>query len=143
MKKLILLMLLIPSLAIAGPTLEWRAMLVPPAHEPVVGNMVARYLAEVTPGYTSEHVRFGVTLKAWGVNRWVPPSVRGHDWEKFENSDYTVDDWRLSYTAKAELGPDWLHLTTEYYKPIDAGDWGGHGMERHYYWLVGFGGRYR
>lgn len=91
-KKIILLLVLLPSLAFAGPILEWRAMTVPPANEPVIGNMVARYLAEVTPGYETDNLRLGVTLKAWGVNYWLPPDVRGHGWDKWEGSDYTVEE---------------------------------------------------
>jgi hypothetical protein len=118
-------------------------MVVPPAHEPVIGNKVARYLLEVTPGYEDEYLRFGIALKAWGVNTWLHPDVRGHGWDKFTDSDYSVDEWRMSTTTRLEIGPEKFHFTTEYYKPINSGEWGGHGLERHYYWLVGFGGRYK
>jgi hypothetical protein len=143
MKNLILILLLMPSLVFAGPTLEWNATFVPPHHEPVVGDKVARYRLQVIPGYEMEYFRISLQLDAWGVQTWQPSSVVGHNWQAYENSDWSVEEWRLGTTTRAEAGPDKLHFYTEYYMPIDRKTWGGHGMERHYYWLVGFGGRYQ
>lgn len=125
-----------------GLTLDWRAMFVPPAHEPVVGNKVARYLLEITPGWESEYFRLHAIVKAWGVNTWIPPDVRGHGWEKYENSDWSVEEWRISTTLKVEIGPESLHFEVEYYRPRHNQTWGGHGMEKHYYLLAGVGGKY-
>lgn len=130
------------STATAGTlSLEWRAAVVPPAHEPVVGDKVARYMIEITPQVETDYARAELTLRSWGVQTWRTPTVRGSGWEKYEDSDWGVEKWRTGMTARGELGPDVLHLYTEYYYPFDRKSWGGHGLERHYYWLVGVGGR--
>lgn len=144
MKRLLVLLLFLPSLAWAGDfTFSWAAAVVPPAHEPVIGDKVARIMLEAEPGVVYDKFRCSVKFRSWGVNTWKSPAERGHGWEKYENSDWSVEEWRTSATVRAEAGPNKLFGFAEYYFPFNRGDWNGNGFESNYSLFVGIGGRYR
>lgn len=122
-------------------TFVWNLTVAPPHNEPVIGDKVARYRLQLHPEYATTYFRVSPEINVWGVNTWQPSDVVGHGWEAWQNSDWSVEEFRTSVTTRAEIGPKALHFYTEYYWPIDRKSWGGHGLERHYYWLVGVGGR--
>jgi hypothetical protein len=121
-------------------SLKWNATLSPPHNEPVVGNRVARYRLQVAPHLDTRWLRYKLQANAWGVNRWQLTDVVGSGLEAWSGSDWSVEEWRFSLLHRIEVGPKYLGLFMEGYMPIDRFSWGGHGMERHYYWLIGFGG---
>jgi len=130
------------TLCYAGPTLnslELSATMAPPHNEPVVGDRVARYRAELTTDVRWGCLQWEPKLTAWGVNQWRSTADIGNGSDAWENSDYSIEKWRVSHTQNLSLWlTDYAALTTEYYMPLDRKSWGGHGLERHYYWLVGF-----
>ena len=128
--------------AAAAPKLEQleiSATFAPPHNEPVVGDRVARYRLQAELDLRWWRLQWQPKVTAWGVNRWRPTDVVGHGIpQAWENSDWSVEKWRISHTQSLSLWlTDALALTTEYYMPVDRKSWGGHGLERHYYWLVG------
>jgi len=131
----------------AGPwakehtSLEYNFAFVPPHNEPVVGDKVARYRAQISPSLTTKWFRYHLDINAWLVNTWQSRDVVGNDWEAWRKSDWGVEDVRLSLLHRFSVGPEKVGLFVENYQPIDRHSWGGQGMERHYYWLVGVGGR--
>ena len=148
MRKLILtiltiLIILLPLSAQAYEVhLGWNAAMAPPHNEPVVGNKVARYRLQVKPSVEFKYFRYSLQVDAWGVNKWQPSSVVGHWPDSISGSDWSVEEWRVATTHRAEVGPYKVHAYIEYYMPLDRHNWGGHGMERHYYTLIGIGGRF-
>lgn len=144
MKNIIitLLLCLIAVPAIALPTLDHldlEVTMAPPHNEPVVGDMVARYRGQLSADIRWGRVQWEPKLTAWGVNQWQSTAVIGNGSDAWGNSDYTIDEYRISHTQNLSIWiTDHAALTTEYYMPLDRKSWGGHGLERHYYWLVGF-----
>ena len=122
--------------------LEWNAGVLLPHHEAVVGDSVARYRLQATPTYEFNYGKYSLQVDAWGVQKWQPSSVVGHFPESYENSDWSVEKVRVSTKHRLKLGADKLHLFVEYYMPLNRRQWGGHGMERHYYLLAGVGGTF-
>ena len=141
---LLLLLFATPSLAdnwfTDHTSLNYNLTFSPPHNEPVVGNQVARYRLQLNPEITFKYARYDLEFDVWGTNQWRNGSTVGNGSEAWDNSDWSIDKYRLSLTHKVHLGPETLHIFTEYYMPIDRKSWGGHGMETNYYWLVGFGG---
>lgn len=123
--------------------LTWNLTFAPPHNEPVVGDRVARYRLYLDPEWRGEYVRFATPITIWGVNTWQPSKVVGHGSEAWSNSDWSVEKVRVAITPRLEIGSQRLHFYTEYYMPLNRKSWGGHGLERHYYWLTGFGGSIR
>ncbi len=138
---LILMLCLLPCTAVAGPelaNLHLEATLSPPHNEPVIGDRVARYRVQAGADVRWGRVQWEPTLNAWGVNRWRTSEVVGHFPDSWGNSDWSIERWRVSMTHNLSLHlTDHVALTTEYYMPFDRKSWGGHGLERHYYWLIG------
>lgn len=115
------------------------ATFAPPHNEPVVGDRVARYRVQLAGDVRWWRFQWEPKLTAWGVNQWRSGATIGNGGDAWDNSDYSVDKWRVSHTQNLNVWvTDHLALTTEYYMPIDRKDWGGHGLESNYYWLVGF-----
>jgi hypothetical protein len=149
MKKLLFALfiaaLLLPAQGVAQPfSLHWNATTVPVNHEPVVGNLVARYRLQLEPRLDWGRLHYHLQANAWGGQKWRPRHTLGEGFfEKYRNSDWSVETWRFSLLHRVhfDLFGDRLQLFSEYYKPIRRHEWGGHGMERHYYWLIGVGGR--
>lgn len=133
---------LFTAAAHAGPKLEHcylTSEFAVPHNEPVIGDYVARYRAQAVAEVAWGRVTWEPRLTAWGVNTWRNSEQVGHFPESFANSDWSIEAVRLSTTQTLSLRlTDYLHLTTEYYMPFDRSRWGGHGLERHYYWLTGF-----
>jgi hypothetical protein len=131
-----------PTRALEPPNLEQvelEVALAPPHNEPVVGDKVARYRAELKGDVCWGRLQWEPKITAWGVNTWRSTDRIGHGWNAWQNSDYSIEKVRVSHTQNLSF---WLNdniaLTTEYYMPLNRKSWGGHGLERHYYWLVGF-----
>ncbi|MEZ4599175.1 MAG: hypothetical protein R2940_05245 [Syntrophotaleaceae bacterium] len=122
--------------------LEYNITFAPPHNEPVVGDRVARYRVQLRPSVEFKYFRYNLKIDAWACNTWQSNDVIGNGGDAWDNSDYSIEKWRIGFTHRAEAGPKIIHLFTEYYVPYDNDSWGGHGMERHYYWLVGFGGKF-
>lgn len=128
MKILVLIALFLvfvgPAQAQQGPlSLYVTATFAPPHNEPVAGDRVARYRAELEPALHLGWLDVEGKLSAWGVQKWRPSSVVGNGF------------------PEAWVWPQRLGLFAEHYKPINRHSWGGHGMERHYYLLTGVRGR--
>ena len=123
--------------------LKYNLTFVPPHNEPIVGSLVARYRAEITPTLQlGKYVHYELDLTTWGVNKWRTSEVVGHGFpEAWEGSDWSVDEWRVSTTHRLILGAEKFHGYVEGYRPIDGQSWGGVSM-RHYHLLVGFGGSF-
>lgn len=128
--------------ALEPPHLEQLTVetaMAPPHNEPVVGNRVARYRAELKGDVRWGRLQWEPKITAWGVNAWRSTDAIGHGWDAWRNSDYSIEKIRVSHTQNLSLWlSDHVALTTEYYMPLNRKSWGGHGLERHYYWLVGF-----
>ncbi len=142
-----ILLLLIPSAALASSWLtehtgvRYNLTLSPPHNEPVVGDKVARYRLQIKPSVQFKYLRNEVQIDLWGCQTWRTPSQVGHGIpDAWQNSDWDIETVRVGITERMEIGPQRLHGFTEYYIPVDRRAWGGHGMERHYYWLIGIGG---
>lgn len=140
------LLLTLPTILLAQPpfSLYVTATFAPPHNEPVAGDRVARYRAELEPALHLKWLDVEGKLSAWGVQKWRPSSVVGNGFpEAWRGSDWDVEAWRFSYTARATawVWPQRLGLFAEHYKPINRHSWGGRGMERHYYLLTGVRGR--
>lgn len=146
MKKaiLLLLLLLLPIAAAAfdGPRLEdfvVSAQFAPPHNEPVVGDRVARYRSEATAVLRWGKLEWQPKLTAWGVQKWQPTDIVGHGNDAWRNSDFGIETIRWSHTQTVKYHmTDSFALSSEYYMPLYRDTWGGHGLERHYYWLAGF-----
>lgn len=147
MKKLILILLLLPSFACAdGFSLRWNATFAPVNHEPVVGNLVARYRLQATPQIDYKRLHYAAELTLWGAQKWRPRHMLGSGFvEKYENSDWNVQEWRTSikHRLTIDLYRDRFGIFAEYYIPINRHtDWGpGNDSLKNYYLLTGFGGK--
>lgn len=125
-------------------SLHWNATFVPVNHEPVVGNLVARYRIQLEPRIDYKRFHYVAEMKAWGGQKWRNRSLLGDGFvEKYRNSDWSVETWRFAILHRLtfDLFGDRLGIYTEYYMPQDRHSWGGHGMERHYYLLTGIRGK--
>lgn len=141
MKAILLVLLLVPTL-VAGAdfSLGYNATFVPPHHEPVVGDRVARYRLQLVPMMESRWFDFTGNFNIWGVNEWQDSQTAGDGWG---DADWSIDKWRYSAMYQVTFYPfdtKTIGLFTEYYRPFHRHSWGGHGMERHYYWLIGLSG---
>ena len=101
---IILLSVSAPALAYevgdADINLELSAQFAPPHNEPVIGNRVARYRIQITPTLDWGIVHYRIEANAWGVNIWQRPNVVGHGVpEAWENSDWSVEEWRYTGTG--------------------------------------------
>lgn len=144
MKTLVMtfLLVLLSSTAYALEThLDWSATFAPPHNEPVVGSKVARYRVQVNPSVEHGWFKYSLNVDAWGRNTWQRSAIVGHGLEAWENSDWSVEDWRFTMKHIVTAGPEKFHVFVEYYTPIDKEKFGGHGMEENYYLLTGFAGR--
>lgn len=139
---LIVLMCATATLAMPPVTLdalEVSAEFVPPHNEPVIGDRVARYRAELTSSISWGRIQWEPKITAWGVNKWRSTATIGNGADAWRNSDYSVETWRVSHTQNLSIWlTDNVAVTTEYYMPLKRKEWGGHGLECHYYWMVGF-----
>ena len=123
--------------------LEWSAGFFQPHGEAVVGAYVARYQGKIKPEIEFDNFRLSSELTAWGLQTWQPSSVVGHGVpDAWENSDWTVEEWRYSSLTRVEVGPDKIFVFIENYMPFDRHQWKGHGHLDNYYWLGGVGGRF-
>lgn len=114
-------------------------MMAPPHNEPVVGDKVARYRSEMKASVRWGRLQWEPKITAWGLNTWRATNRIGNGTNAWKNSDYSIEKVRVSHTQNLSLWlTDNFAMTTEYYMPLDRKSWGGHGLERHYYWLVGF-----
>jgi len=123
-------------------SMKYSLTFAPPHNEPVVGNRVARYRISATPKFDTKYLTTELQIDAWGVQRWRPTSVIGNGKEAWENSDWGVEEWRVGFTNRVWVWPfetRKIGIFTEHYFP-QRKNWGRHGMETNYYWLVGFGG---
>jgi hypothetical protein len=91
------------AFAISG-NLKINTAFAPPHNEPVIGDMVARYRVQVSPSLDWGHVSYKLDINYWGVQRWQTPDVVGHGIEAWENSDWSVDEWR--YTGVGRVNVD-------------------------------------
>jgi len=124
--------------------LAWNAVTFPPHNEAVVAGKVARYRLQATPSVEFKYFKYSLQVDAWGVNTWQPSSVVGNGIQNWDQSDWSVEEWRLSTLQRVQVGSSQLHLYVEAYMPISRdSDWsGGHGMETEYYNGVGVGGMF-
>jgi hypothetical protein len=136
--------LLLAGCSVTPPTahLNYSAMFVPPHHEPIVGNRVARYRVEVEPVMEWGKLETSLKLTSWGAQRWNRNVGNGIP-DAWQDSDWSIEEWRHALTHKATY---WIKpkfgIYSEYYKPLEHESWGGHGQEIHYYWLLGIRGRF-
>lgn len=119
--------------------LDYRAAVAVPKHDPILGKYIERYNLSLTPSLESKYFRYSLELAAHGGVNWIA-DVSG-DPLQWGDSDWSVDAWRYTLTHKAHIGPEYLGVETEFYMPVDRGNWGGHGRETEYYWLLGVGGQ--
>jgi hypothetical protein len=127
----------------AGPEFhgDYSLMFVPPKHEPVIGDKVARYRAEIMPSVLWGDVEIAAKLTAWGVQPWERGAVG--DPAQWADRDWEVEEWRYAYTLYGTYRINkHVGIYTEYYKPINSESWGrSYGNESNYSWLVGVRGR--
>lgn len=125
----------------AAPTLDDLRLSVtfaPPHNEPVIGSYVARYRTELHGTVSWGPVEWTPRLTLWGVNTWRNSATVGHFPDSWGNSDWSIEHYRLSTTQQIKLrATDHLAVFAEHYLPFQNERWGGHGLERHYYWLTG------
>jgi hypothetical protein len=114
----------------------------PPHNEPVFGDKVVRYRAQLLTEVEWKFIRYSLEFNAWGTQQWQPSSVVGHFPDSLEGSDWGVEAWRYTNKHILEIGSENLYWFNEYYLPIDRHDIKGHGMENNYYWLTGVGIRF-
>ena len=137
----LLLLLVLVAPALAAPKIEdfyLTAEFAPPHNEPVVGDRVARYRSEAVLEVQWGRFTWRPTLTAWGVQKWQPTDIVGHGRDAWRNSDFEIETVRWSHTQNLDFRlTDSVSITTEYYMPLYRDTWGGHGLERHYYWLIG------
>jgi hypothetical protein len=137
----LLLALSLAASAFAAPVLDdfyLTAEFAPPHNEPVVGDRVARYRSEAHLVMRWGNLEWHPKLTAWGVQKWRPSDIVGHGEDAWRNSDFSVETVRWSHTQTLKYRmSESLAATTEYYMPLYRDTWGGHGLERHYYWLIG------
>ncbi len=148
MKKILAVLILIPSLAFAWNTerAEIGVAFAPPHNEPVVQDFVARYKVEADGSVRFwKRVTFDVNLKAWGLQDWRTPETVGHGFpDAWQGSDWNVKTIRLDYTAKIGVdvyGPVQLFVEHQKWGYLSNVMPSAHVSE--YYWMTGVRYRWR
>jgi hypothetical protein len=130
---ILLIFLSVSKVSAIDINLEFNTTFAPPHNEPVIGDKVARYRIQVTPSLQWGIVEFRLKSNWWGVNTWQHPSIVGHGYEAWENSDWSVEEWR--WTGVSELSFNTSKRTAVYIESEYTEGFEGH---QSYYHLVGF-----
>ena len=95
MKYLIIILLLLS----ACTHLDLSAGLVPPHNEPILGDRIARYKAEIEAGAEWKRLTLDLDTKLWGLNQWQRNI--GSGWDAWENTEWGgLDGYRWETNAK-------------------------------------------
>jgi hypothetical protein len=132
---LLVLLVALPSRAMDLERFEVSTAFAIPHNEPVIGEYVARYKAELDASVRFlSRITFDANAKAWGLQEWRTPEVVGHGFpDAWQGSDWSIETVRMDYNFKAGVdiyGP--LQAYVEHHPRSDVSS---------YYWLTGF--RYR
>lgn len=141
-----IVVLFLATPALAEFHLDYLATFTPPHNEAIVGydrkvgGLVERYRMELNPTFQYKKLELSFMVRAQGTNKWQKPADVGHGFSEWGESDWNVDKWKYSYTAKGiyRFTPMFGAYIRQY-SPI--GDWEGHGNETHYDVQVGLTGR--
>ena len=122
--------------------LDYIAAFTPPHNEAIVGNLVERYRVELEPSFKYKDLEVSLMWRAQGAQPW--DSDAGNGISEWDQSDWSVDEWRYSYTVTGiyRFTP-MLGAYIRSYNPINKDDWGSSdGNETHYDVQVGLTGRF-